>query len=113
MRHSIVTFRGPAALPGLFLCLTRDNRGSSHFFNLSHTGHMKAGTAYAPLNSISYRLATDMHESPIKQGIFAKGWKIEDCAFRMWLIGPIDEHVAYLGLSFHDTCIIALILAAC
>jgi len=111
MRHSIVKFRGPAALPAVFLCLTRVNRGHAHFFNLCHTGHMKAGTAYSPLNSISYRLSTGMHDYPIKQAIFAKGWKIEDCAFRMWLIGSIEEHPACSGLSFHEACLITLILA--
>lgn len=111
MNHSTVAFRGPAALPGVFLCLTRVNRGHTCFFNLCHTGHMKAGAAYSPLNSISYRLATGMHDYPIKQGIIGKGWKIEDCAFRMWLIGSIEDHLACSGLSFHDACMIALIIA--
>jgi hypothetical protein len=112
MNYSIVNFRGPAATPGIFVTLTRVNRGKDCFFNLSHTAHRKAGQSFSPLNSISYQLVSDFHTYPIKAGIDSKGWKIENCAFRMWLIGRIDQHPACAGLSFQDCTIIALILGA-
>jgi len=112
MNHSIITFRGPAALPGLFLTLTRVNRGHDCFFSFMQTGHLKAGRAFSPLCSISYQLDGEMRDYPIKQHITGKGWKIEDCAFRMWLIGRIDEHPACTGLSFQECCSLAWILAA-
>lgn len=111
MNHSIVTFRGPAALPGIYMLLTRVNRGADHFFSLAHTGHRKAGYAFSPLNSISYHLSNDLHIYPVRTGIDARGWRVEECAFRMWTIGRIDHHPDCTGFSFDDCCLIALILS--
>lgn len=111
MTHSIAKFRGPAVTPGVYMLLTRVNRGKDLFFSFSQTGHRKAGYPFSPLNSISYHINTDLHNYPIKTGIFSRGWQVEECAFRIWMIGRIDQHTACAGLPFDDCCIIALILA--
>jgi len=112
MHHSIVTFRGQAALPGIFLTLTRVNRGRDYFFNISQAGRLKTGNSFSPLNSISYQLISDFRSYPIKECILSKGWNVEGCAFRMWLIGRIDQRAECAGLSFRDCCIVVFILAA-
>lgn len=112
MFHSAVKFRGPAAMPGVYMLLTRVNQGKDLFFSHSQTGHRMAGYSFSPLNSISYQLSTDHHSYPIKTGILSRGWQVEKCAFRMWTIGRIDQHPSCVGLSFDECCTIALILAA-
>lgn len=112
MFHSITTFRGHAATPGIFLTITRVNRGHECFFSFMQTGNRKAGRAYSPLCSISYQLTSDTRDYPVRDQIVVNGWKVEDCAFRMWLLGRIDQHPACAGLPFNDCCLIALILAA-
>ena len=111
MTHSIARFRGLAATPGVYMLLTRVNRGDDLLFSLSQTGHRKAGHSYTPLNSISYQLSGDLHSYPMKIAILSRGWQVEECAFHMWMIGRIDQHPSCAGLSFDDCCITALILA--
>lgn len=112
MTHSIAIFRGPAAMLGAYMLLTRVNRGDELFFSLSQTGHRKAGHPYSPLNSISYQLSSDLHSYPMKIALLSRGWRVEDCAFQMWMIGCIDQHPSCSGLSFGECCTIALLLAA-
>jgi hypothetical protein len=112
MTHSIANFRGSAATPGVYMLLTRVNRGDELFFSLSQTGHRKAGHSGSPLNSISYQLNSDLHSYPMKTAILSRGWRVEVCAFHMWTIGRIDLHPHSAGLSFDDCCITALILAS-
>jgi hypothetical protein len=111
MNQSIIKFRGPAALPGITLSLIRVNRGRDCFFSFMQTGHPTAGRAFSPLNSVSYQLVSESFTYPIKGRILSKGWNIEKCAFRMWLIGRIDQHPSCIGLSLHDCYTLLWILA--
>jgi len=112
MSHSIATFHGQAALSSITVTIARVNQGQHAFFHVWQTGQPKAGACHSPLNSISYQLAGDPHSYAIREHILEKGWAIERCAFRLWMIGPLTRHPACDGVEFHEACSLALILVA-
>lgn len=112
MTYSTATFSGQAATPGIFVTVTCVCHGPDHFFSISQTAHRKARSSYAPLNSISYQLNSDLHTYPIRATMEAYGWSLDQCNFRMWLIGRIDEDCACKGLSFDECSLVAIILTS-
>lgn len=103
MKYTIAEFKGPAALPGIFLNLVRVHHARHVFFSIVHSSYGSEDRydpwVFSPLNSVSHHLTSYSKTYPIRAAIDAKGWTVERCAMHMWCIGDFASHPAAARLS--------------
>lgn len=102
MNHSIADLTGHSLMRGIFVPIARISHADQVYFHCWNTRLNHLQFSVAPLLSILKHAKT-----PITN----LGLNLEDCNYRVWFIGPLDQHLACDGIRYKECTQLAEILA--
>lgn len=106
-----ISFTGNAAVPGVWLILTRITHCGQSLYHVSQTGMPKLGHAMSPLDSLTRQLHSDVYLYTLARHLESNAWPIQQCEFHMCGLGPLEKREDCANLPFIDLCRIALLAA--